>query len=137
MALNIKMIQCYSDLNETVVLDFMPCKEEDYDFIYDFYDQTNTEFLRIFETDYTRLIGPYLQPLFPLRDPITFELQPKFDSCFDQLLSKEDWEKLLDVLTFEALPNVIKKEKYFYESFISWHKKQLGWADMIMIEGNQ
>ncbi|MBC1569940.1 hypothetical protein HCJ20_13575 [Listeria sp. FSL L7-1425] len=137
MSLNIKIIRCYSSLNESVVLDFMPCKEEDYDFIYDFYEETNTEFLRIHQTDYTKLLVPYLKQLFPLIDPITLELQPELDVCFDNLLSKKDWQKLLDILTFEVLPNAVNKEIPFYESFIFWNKEQLDYYDMIMVEGNQ
>ncbi|MBC1545402.1 hypothetical protein [Listeria cossartiae] len=137
MSLNIKIIRCYSSLNESVVLDFMPCKEEDYDFIYDFYEETNTEFLRIHQTDYTKLLVPYLKQLFPLIDPITLELQHELDVCFDNLLSKKDWQKLLDILTFEVLPNAVNKEIPFYESFIFWNKEQLDYYDMIMVEGNQ
>ncbi|MBC1572577.1 hypothetical protein HCJ25_12985 [Listeria sp. FSL L7-1426] len=137
MSLNIKIIRCYSSLNESVVLDFMPCKEEDYDFIYDFYEETNTEFLRIHQTDYIKLLVPYLKQLFPLINPITLELQPELDVCFDNLLSKKDWQKLLDILTFEVLPNAVNKEIPFYESFIFWNKEQLDYYDMIMVEGNQ
>lgn len=134
---NIKTIECYSVGKEVVFLDFMPCKREDFNFIYDFYEVTNAEFLRIFQTDYTKLLIPHLNKLFPLTDPITLESQLYLDVCFDNIFGKKEWQKFLDILKDAADSTYIEQEKAFYDAFLLWHNKQLLWADILMVEGNQ
>ncbi|WP_321386883.1 hypothetical protein [uncultured Enterococcus sp.] len=137
MSRKIKVIRCYSEENEVIVLDFMPCKKADYNFIYDFYEESQTEFLRIYQTDYARLLVPYLSKAYPIVHPITSEVQTSVDVCFDNVFSKEDWLKVLELLKLEAASNTVKQEKDFYEAFLLWNIKQLDWAEVMMVEGNQ
>lgn len=137
MTLNRKVLTCYSEDKEAIFLDFMPCRSQDYEFIYDFYEETSIEFLRIYQTDYTKLLVPRIRTLFPLVDPVTHEVQTDFDVCFDNVFSQSDWKKMLELLRLEMASTTIKQERDFYASFLLWNSRQLTWADMLMVEGNQ
>lgn len=127
-------LYCYSSASEKICLTFYPCLNKgagtSYDEAYSFLEP-----LKIYQTDYDRLIIPYLQRIFPIKDPTNQSIQDEFDYFFDNWIAKEDFFRFIALL--EEREPVTPAESQFYSIFIGWVQKELSWAEMIMVEGNQ
>ena len=127
------ILRCYSKENEIILLEFSPCRNnidpqwEDWNYCADP--------LVVYDTDYTKLLLPYLNIVFPLVEPITGDLQERFDVCFDNWISKENWMKIIDAIKRD-MDSFKENERFFYSKFCDWILNELKTVDIIVVWGN-
>ena len=111
------VLRCFSAPDEKVNLCFYPCGSGTGPGDRDTYCQ---EPLRIYKTDYTMLLLPYLESEFP-----------EFDVCRTWNIIIQKIENDMSHIHFDD--TVFD----FYSRFISWIADALEQEDMIIVEGNQ
>jgi hypothetical protein len=130
--------RCYSKADERVCLEFYPCKNIGKNISWEEWHRKIP--LTVYSTDYCKLLLEYICSVYPVKDPTNDEVIESFDVCFDNWIGKEDWKKIIVGIKVKINRNnnrPSKTEKEFYENFIEWIEKELEWADMIVVEGNQ
>lgn len=90
--------------------------------------------LRVFITDYERLLKRHIARVFPTIDAFDGTPEPYFDEYFDSWLSADDYRKLIDDI--EADLPLDPDERSFCSQFISWLKDALSQTSIIVIESN-
>ena len=85
--------------------------------------------------DWERLLVPTFEKLFPIKDPTNGEVQEEFDSCFDNWIGKEDWERWI-LLVRGSLPSMTAEESAFLRSILEWIETALTHTGVIVVEGN-
>ena len=91
--------------------------------------------LRIYWDDYQKLVSVYFDRIFPLKDPVSGEIQETFDPCFDNWIGKAEFEQWIKYIE-EDLPQKRQQEQKFLKQIIEWVTCALEHTDMIMTEGN-
>ena len=132
------IFRCYSKTDEKVRLHFFPCKNTGENITWEEWHSKNP--LTVYSTDYSELLLEYICKIYPVKDPTNNEVVEYFDVCFDNWIGKEDWKKIIAEIKVKINRNnnpPAKIEKEFYENFIEWIEKELQWADIIVVEGNQ
>lgn len=124
---------CYSTETEKIWLKFWPCQCDE-NISWENWHQCSDP-LTIYETDYSKLLLPYFQMVFPLADPTNGEIQESFDVCSENWIDKNAWQTIMCAI--EANMTTIEKERIFYHAFYDWIQEQLKKWDIIEIEGNQ
>lgn len=129
------ILRCYSENREKIYLTFYPIQEKEYR-EYTF-NNSDRLCLVVFDTDYSKLLLEYLKKVYPFQNPITEELETKFDECFENLIDKKNWELILNHIKQGMVINKpVEKEIEFYLKFIEWIEDKLLTADFILVEGN-
>ena len=129
------ILRCYSETKEKICLSFYPLLENEYR--EEKYKLRDSLCLIIYDTDYSELLLEYLKKVYPFQNPITEELETKFDECFENLIDKKNWELILNHIKQGMVINKpFKKEIGFYLKFIEWIEDKLLTADFILVEGN-
>lgn len=127
-------LKCYSKADEKILLVFWPCnQDQDHDISWEAWHQCEDP-LRVYETDYSRLLLDHLCRAFPLENSITGEEQESFDVCWDNWICREAWTKIMDSIRSEPASN--EAEQRFYDLFLKWTQDQLIDYSMIVVEGN-
>jgi len=131
------IFRCYSKSEEQICLQFYPCKNAGENITWEEWHSKRP--LTIFATDYDKLLE-FICAIYPIKDPTNNEIAQTFDVCFGNWIGKEDWKKIIEKIKAVLKRNnnrPPKLEKEFYENFIEWVEKELEWADIIVVEGNQ
>ncbi len=127
------IIKCYS-IEEKIFLKFYPCKNLGENISFDYiYKQ---DCLTVYETDYNKLLLPFINEIFPLIDPTNNEMQENFDVCFDNWIDKDSFYNMIDDIKNEIKKITSKNEIEFYIKFIEWFETKSKSFDLIMVEGN-
>jgi len=131
-------LRLYADKKEKMFLEFLPLHPDSKDT-----DNIRWEdwhcykyHLKIYKTDYEKLLLSYLNQLFPLKDPIDYTIQNYFDVCFDNWIGKTAWI-LLEKSIKKDLKLKTKEEQEFYSAFLDWIDTALEETEIIVVEGNQ
>lgn len=93
-------------------------------------------FLRIYETDFDRLLKPYFDQIFPVVHPFDHSIQACFDLCFTNWIDQKSWELWMDLID-KDLDKKSKEEQVFYQMILTWVEKVLTFTNVIVVEGNQ
>ncbi len=128
-------LRVYAGRSEKICYDFQPIKRNpatDWNPAWEDW-HSYPEPLRIYLTDFEKLLRNYILPLFPTADAFDGSLQTAFDPCFDNWLSVSDYQKLIAAIETDTIP---PEHTLFYEQFIAWLKHALQQADIIIIESN-
>ncbi|MDO4943736.1 MAG: hypothetical protein Q4E74_00890 [Ruminococcus sp.] len=130
----ITQLHLYSDKKEKIFLEVIPVRvPENGDIMWEdwnFYDS-----LMIFQTDYNKLIVPYLNAIFPVKDPDDGEIQEYFDVCSLNWLGTADCERLIDIIKSD-MEKYADDEKAFLNEFIRFLQHCLTISNIVLIEGN-
>ncbi len=62
-------------------------------------------------------------------------MQEKFDSCFDNWIGKEDWERWI-LLVRDSLPSMTAEEANFLRSILEWIEMALTHTAVMVVESN-
>lgn len=118
------VLRCFSKADEVICLNFYPSLADACPG--DYYD-TCGDPLTVYETDYSRLLLPYLRAV-----------QPDFDVCWDNWISREQWEEV--VRQIERGMGLVRFDDTvfdFYTRFVAWIGEALRAEEMVVVEGNQ
>lgn len=127
-------LRCCSEAHEKIILAFWPCNQDrDHDISWEAWHQCEDP-LRVYETDYSKLLLDHLCLVFPLENPITGEEQESFDICWDNWICREAWLEIIDSIRSNPASN--EAEQHFYDLFLKWIEEQLEHYTMIVVEGN-
>lgn len=85
--------------------------------------------------DCEQLLIPTLKQVFPVKDPTNGEVQEEFDSCFDNWIGKEDWERWI-LLVRDSLPSMTAEEANFLRSILEWIEMALTHTTVVIVESN-
>ena len=132
---NFKELRLYSEPREKIYYDFQPVKKH---FVPDWNPQweewhSYPNPLRIYLTDFERLLRKYVLLLFPSQDACDGSLQQNFDPCFDNWLSVSEFHKLMDAVRKDTIP---PEQNAFYQAFLQWLEQAVSESDIIVIESN-
>ena len=128
-------LRVYADKKEKICYDFQPIRRDSAPDWNPQWEEWHSyaEPLRIYQTDFDRLVKKYIISLFPCADAFDGTLQEEFDFCFDNWLSASEYRKLITAIEADTIP---PEHRRFYEQFLSWLKEALKQTDMIVIESN-
>jgi len=130
----ITKLYLYADKKEMIFFEIAPVRvPENGDIMWEdwnFYDS-----MRVFQTDYDKLIVPYLKRIFPVTDPDDGEIQEYLDVCSLNWLGSSDCERLIDIIRSE-MGNSTDDEKAFLNEFIRFLQHCMTISNIILIEGN-
>lgn len=125
----------YAPQNEIVCLKFFPlCRKNVNPQWEDWHCYRSV--LTILKEDYRRLLLPYFNEVFPVKDPISGELQVGLNICFDNWIPKDTWSMWLSLIQGE-LQQKTALEHAFYQELLAWVETALTFTDVIIVEGNQ
>jgi len=83
--------------------------------------------LRIYETDYTKLLLSYLESEFP-----------EFDVCWDNRIPAGTWGTIIQKIEHDMSHIHFDDTVFdFYSRFVGWITETLEQEDMITVKGNQ
>ncbi|MCD7907031.1 MAG: hypothetical protein LUH04_04965 [Clostridium sp.] len=92
----------------------------------DYYD-TCADPLTVYETDYTKLLLPYLKAV-----------QPDFDVCRDNWIAREQWDEVIRRIEGDMGHIQFDDTVFdFYTGFAAWITEALKLHQVIVAEGNQ
>lgn len=91
--------------------------------------------LRIYLTDYEKLLQKYFDMVYPTKDAFDGTEEKTFDLCFDNWLGKEDWQVIVSAIE-EVLDKQPADTAEFYSAFLKWIKNALEHTEIIVVEGN-
>lgn len=131
---NYKINRLYSNKKEKICLMFHPLFITGKDPMWEDWNCYKYPMM-IYMTDYQKLLIPYFEKIFPLKDPIDDTVQEYFDVCFDNWIGKSDWIKFINLIKAD-LDKKSESEKKFYFEVISWLETALTETDVIVVEGN-
>lgn len=118
------VLRCFSKPDELVWLRFYPSAADACPG--DYYD-TCANPLTVYQTDYAKLLLPYLKGV-----------QPDFDVCWDNWISREQWDEVVRRIEGD-MGNIQFDDTVFdfYTGFVAWITEALKLEDVIVVEGNQ
>ncbi|MDR1316562.1 MAG: hypothetical protein LBK13_06780 [Spirochaetales bacterium] len=131
------IFRCYSKIDETICLEFLPCKNTGENITWE--EWHGKKPLTVFFTDYRQLLLEYICGIYPIKNITNNKIIDNFDECFDNWIGKDDWKKIMEKIKLKinrTNNRPQKMEKEFYENFIEWIEKELEWADIIVVDGN-
>lgn len=124
----------YADQKEKICITFFPVKPTKSSLEWEDWNCYRS-ILRIHWDDYQKLVSVYFDRIFPLKDPVSGEIQETFDPCFDNWIGKAEFEQWIKYIE-EDLPQKRQQEQKFLKQIIEWVTCALEHTDVIMIEGN-
>ena len=129
-------IRLYSDDGEKIELEFKPvCVPVNGDLQWK--DWNCYDSIRVYKTDYDKLLLSSIQSVFPVVDPTpnSWGLQEEFDLTSMNFMGREDWNRIIDVLLNRS-NTAADQEKEFYDLFIKYLRNFTEVSDYFCIEGN-
>ena len=129
-------IRLYSDDDEKIELEFKPVfMPENGEMNWE--DWNCYDSIRVYKTDYEKLLLSSIQSVFPVVDPDPngWGIQEELDLTSPNFLGKEDWNKTIDVLLNRS-KTATDQEKEFYDLFIKYLRNFSEVSDYFCIEGN-
>lgn len=133
-----KVLRLYSPESELIYLSFNPLKISHEPHWNPQWEQWHCYYqsLYVYKQDYTQLLLPYFDQIYPTKDAFDGTVEPCFDVCFYNWICKEDWQKIIDAIEkdLDTFSDIVKK---FYIVFLEWIKKALCYTTIIVVEGNQ
>ena len=128
-------LRVYASRSEKICYDFQPIQRKSAPDWNPAWEEWHSypEPLRVYLTDFEKLLRKYILLMFPCADAYDGTPQAEFDPCFDNWLSASDYQKMIEAIEADTIPPEHIK---FYEQFLSWLKDALKQTDMIVIESN-
>jgi len=128
-------LRVYADKTEKICYEFQPIRRDSAPDWNPQWEEWHSyaEPLRIYQTDFDRLVKKYIISLFPCADAFDGTLQEEFDFCFDNWLSASEYQKLIKKIEEDTVP---AEQEAFYRELTEWLDKALTQTDMIVIESN-
>lgn len=129
-------LRLYSEDREKIELEFKPVNlPENGDIQWE--DWNCYDSLRIFITDYERLLIPLIDKLFPVTDPdpMGWGVQERFDATDLNWFGSEDRQKLISLIE-ERAQEVNADEKEFYAEVLKFLRGYTEISEYFCIEGN-
>ncbi len=118
------ILRCFSKERERVLLKFYPSAADACPG--DYYGAC-ADPLTVYETDYTKLLLPYLKAV-----------QPDFDVCGDNWIAREQWDEVIRRIEGDMGHIQFDDTVFdFYTGFVAWITEALKQQEMIVAEGNQ
>lgn len=124
----------YANQKEKICITFLPLKRTDNALQWEDWHCYHS-ILRIYWEDYQKLVSVYFDRIFPLKDPVSKEVQEEFDPCFDNWIGKTDFEQWMAYIK-EDVPQKNKQEQEFLKQVLNWVMCALEHTDVIVVEGN-
>lgn len=124
----------YADKKEKICITFLSVKLTDRSLEWEDWNCYRS-ILQIYWEDFQKLVSIYFDRIFPLKDPVSGEIQEAFDPCFDNWIGKVEFEQWIKYIE-EDLPQKRQQEQKFLKQIIEWVTCALEHTDVIMIEGN-
>ena len=129
-------IRLYSENRERIFLEFCPVYvSENTDIQAKDFDTFDS--LRIFISDYEKLVSPFIEKLFPLKgdDPYYGGAQEKFDATGENWLCAEEWLRLKDMLAENSRISSPEEQGFYDEvlRYFAWAENKSG---LFCISGN-
>ncbi|MBR1530103.1 MAG: BdrN protein [Oscillospiraceae bacterium] len=128
-------LRLYADQKEKICYEFQPVRRNsapDWNPQWEEW-HSYTGPLRIYQTDFERLLKKYISALFPTADACDGTELTEFDFCFDNWLSETDYQKLIKLIQEDQ---ILPEQKEFYDLFLHWLKHALEQRNIIVIESN-
>ncbi|MGX8774161.1 MAG: hypothetical protein ACSW8G_03795 [Bacillota bacterium] len=131
-------IRLYSDDKEKIEIELKPVYINPLgNGVLSWEDWNHYDSIRIYKTDYEKLILPAISSLFPVKDPDPhgFGVQESFDLTSVNFFGKDDWQRLIDNL-IECMKKADKTEYEFYYAVLGFLNDCMSISDWFCIEGN-
>lgn len=129
-------IRLYSDDGEMIELEFKPvCVPVNGDLQWE--DWNCYDSIRVYKTDYDKLLLSSIQSVFPVVDPTpnSWGLQEEFDLTSMNFMSRADWSRIIEALLNRS-NTATDQEKEFFDLFIKHLRSFMEVSDCFCIEGN-
>ena len=131
-------IRLYSDDMEKIEIELKPVyTDPSGNGVMTWEDWNHYDIIRIYKTDYERLMLSAINSLFPVKDPDPngFGIQESFDLTSVNFFGKDDWQRLIANLT-DCMKKADKDEYEFYHVVLEFLNDSLTVSEWFCIEGN-